>query len=355
MPLIQLAASQSIALQSALGAAFPTEADFRKLVNDAGRNLDQVSAAGQKLPTRVLETLKDAEANNWLEALLNTAVQLRPADPALRTIAEVLRPLAPSPAINAFYTCRLGSGTVMVDRKPLRAALEELHDLQGRRILVITGESWSGKSHSVQLITYIADIVGGFSVVEIDLDPRRDDQTRRVIGARDLAERLVHSIGYQIEWPEIPTDRQWSKWVIDFGDAFAKSARLDQVRRWIVIDGLNKVMLDQPAVDLVQDLAMRVYKTLGNLRLVLVGYEQSLPSQVLPYIQEEKVARIVDNDLIEFFVLALQELNRQPDQETLADIVYRVLNQVDMDASDYLVKLGPLVAHEVLQIKMGRT
>jgi hypothetical protein len=354
MPRIKLAAQVRIALEAALREAFPTEADFRMLVNDAGRNLDQVSGAGQKLPTRVFETLGDAEANDWVLTLLNTAVQLRPADPALRAVAEVLKPVAPSPTVSPFHTCRLGSGTVMVDRKPLRAAVEELHDVQGRRILVITGESWSGKSHSLQLIAYIADVVGGFSVVEIDLDPRRDEQTRRVIGARDLAERLVHSIGYQVEWPDIPTDRQWSKWVIDFGDAFSKCARLDPMRRWIVIDGMNKVMLDQPAVDLVQDLALRVYKTLGNLRLVLVGYEQSLPSQVLPYIQEEKVARIIDNDLIEFFVLALQELNRQPDQETLADIVYRVLNEVDMTASDYLVKLGPLVAHEVLQIKMGR-
>jgi hypothetical protein len=354
MPIIQLTGPLTIKIEKALLAAFPQENDFSSLVSDSGYTLDQVSGPKQPLPTRILETLKHAEAHDWLLALISKAAGLRPADPVLRDLHSELGPQAPPPNLSPYYMCRLGSGTVMVDRKPLRAAVEELHDLQGRRVLVIKGDSWSGKSHSVQLITFIADVVGGFTLVELDLDPHRDDQTRLVITARDLASRLIRLMGYQIAWPESSGDRQWSKWVTEFGDEFARCAATDATRRWIVIDGMNKVLLDQSAVDLVQDLTTRIYKSLPRLRLVLVGYEQSLPPLIMPYIQEEKVARIGDNDLIEFFVLAHEELSRPHDEDSLADIVLRILNQVDMTSSDYLVKLGPLVALEILRIKQGR-
>ena len=353
MPLIQLAGPKAIEIQRALFAAFPAESDLEGVLISVNKSLGAVSASNQPYPTRILQTIKDAEANDWLLNLLAAAAASNANDVTLQNLSDGLKAQAPPPDINPYYMCRLGGGTVMVNRKPLRAAVEELHELQGRRILVITGESWSGKSHSLQLITFIAEIVGGFSVVPVDLDPRRDDQTRLVISARDLAGRLVKLSGYSVAVPEEPTDRQWSKWVTDFNDDFATAARQEPMPRWIVIDGMNKVLLDQSAVDLIQDLASRVYSSLSKLRLVLVGYEQSLPPLVQPYIQVEKVARISDHDLVEFFVLAHQELNRLYTEDELAEIVARVLNQVDMRSVDYLVKLGPLVAQEVLKIRRG--
>jgi hypothetical protein len=261
-----------------------------------------------------------------------------------------MRTQAPPPGINPYYMCRLGSGTVMVNRKPLRAAVEELNDLLGRRIFVIRGDSRSGKSHSLQLITFIAQMVGGFTPLALDLDPHRDDQARRVIGARDLATRLI-GLGYNIALPEDPTDLQWSKWVTTFGDRFAAEASQHPGNRWIVIDSMNKVLLDQSAVDLIQDLVTRVHTVLTRLRLVLVGYDRSLPPLILPYIQEEKVTRISSEDLVEFFVLAHQELNRPVVNETLADTVARILDQVDMESSDYLLTLGPLAAQELRKLK----
>ena len=353
MPLIQLTGPQAIALRDALSEAFPDEDRFGDVVLLANKRLNMVSAPGRPLPSRILETIKDAEANNWLLDLLEHAVASNPADPILTDLANRLKATAPPPGVSPYHMCRLSGGTVMVNRKPLRAAVEELNDRQGRRILVIRGDSRSGKSHSLQLITFIADMVGGFTVVPVDLDPRQDTQTRRVIGAHDLASRLVSLCGYGIPIPEPPSDRQWSKWVTAFGDEFAKLANVEPAPRWIVIDGMNKVLLDQSAVDLIQDLASRVYSALTRLRLVLVGYEQSLPALVLPYIQEEKVARISDADLLEFFVLARQELNKHADEDAVAEVVARVLDQVDMASADYLVRLGPLVAQEVIKIKQG--
>ena len=353
MPFIQLTGPQTIAMQKALLAAFPQEANFRNVLILANKTLDGVSGVGQPLPTRILEAIKNAEANNWLLDLLSAAVASNEHDETLNSLHDDLKVRVPPPDLSPYYMCRLGGGTVMVDRKPLRAAVEELHDLQGRRIFVIKGESWCGKSHSLQLITFIAQIVGGFTVVPVDLDPRRDDQTRLVLGARDLASRLVSLSGYNITLPEDPTDRQWSRWVTTFGDRFAESAIQERDARWIVIDGMNKVLLDQSAVDLIQDLVNRVHSALARLRLVLVGYEQSLPPLVLPYIQEEQVARISNDDLVEFFVLAYQEMNKPRDEDALAEVVARILNQVDMTSIDYLVKLGPLVAQEVLKIKRG--
>lgn len=357
MAFIQLTGPQAVKIQKTLVAAFPLEASFKEVVLFANHVLDQVSGAGQPLTTRVLETIKHAEANNWLNQLLSMAADMVPADEALRDLRDEMRAQAPPDDLSPYYMCRLGAGTVMVNRKKLREAVEELHDLQGRRIFVIRGDSRSGKSHSLQLITFISQFVGGFTIVPVDLDPHRDDQERRVIGARDLASRLVTLSDYKIALPEDPKDLQWSKWVTTFGDSFATEAAKHEGIRWIVIDSMNKVLLDQPAVDLVQDLVTRVFKTLPRLRLVLVGYDQSLPPLILPYIQEEKIERISDKELVEFFVLAYREMKRAASDEAVSEAVTeavsRILEQVDMQSGDYLLKLGPLAAQEILKLKGG--
>jgi phospholipid/cholesterol/gamma-HCH transport system permease protein len=236
--MIDLQEPKAIEIQRVLFAAFPAESDFEAVLISVDKSLGAVSASNQPYRTRILQTIKDAEANDWLLNLLAAAVASNENDVTLQNLHDGLKAQAPPPNISPYYMCRLAGGTVMVDRKPLRAAVEELHELQGRRILVITGESWSGKSHSLQLITFIAEIVGGFSVVPIDLDPRRDDLTRLVITARDLAGRLVKLSGYSVAVPDEPTDRQWSKWVTDFNDDFATAARQEPTQRWIVLGGV---------------------------------------------------------------------------------------------------------------------
>jgi len=352
MPLIDVSGEQAISIRDVLFAAFPTEPQFIEVMTQANRNLDGVSGAGQPLPTRILEAVKTAAANNWLLDLLGAAVEKNPRDPALKALEDEFKIKAPPANISPYHMCRLGGGTVMVNRADLRDAVEEMReDEQGRRILLIRGDSRSGKSHSLQLITFIKQVKGGFEPIAIDLDPRRDDATRLVITAADLAERLIRLSGYPLAVPSPPTDRQWSKWVQSFGDDFARYAGADQARRWIVIDGMNKVLLDQSAVDLIQELAMRIYSSLPGMRLVLVGYEQTLPATILPYVQLDQPGRLTKEDLVTFFALVAQELRKTLDEDGVVEIVERVTAHIDMASSDYLMNLGPLVVNEVVTLR----
>jgi hypothetical protein len=354
MPLIQLTGRRTIAIRDALVVAFPDEAAFRPVVIETNRTLDQVSAATFPLPDRVLETIKHAEANNWLLDLLAAARRVNPADPTLKSLYDELKASAPPIGVSPYLMCRLGAGTVMVDRKELRAAVRELGDVDGRRILVITGDSRSGKSHSLQLMTFIAQVQpagAAFTLIPLDLDPRREDTTPMVITAPDLARRLMTLTGYKIAWPGDLGDKQWSKWVVEFGDEFARCASGEQATRWIVIDSLNKVLLDQSAVDLIHDLAVRVFSTLPWLRLVLVGYHQSLPPLVMPYIQEDKMKRLTVDDLVEFFIQAHKQLGLTHDEDHITDIVSRVASKVDLKRDDYLLRLGPVVAQEFNELR----
>ena len=350
MARIVLTGKQTTDLAAALEAAFPTEATFRNVIVGSGQNFDSVSSNGQPLPTRIIESITHAVAHDWLLALIDSALQ-RNADPAIKAIREAIEVTAPPAGVSPFDMCRLGGGAVMVDRKPLRDAVEELVDAQGRRILVIRGTP-IGKSHSVQLITFIASQVGGFDLVYVDLDPRRDDATRLVITAHDLAERLVRLSKYNIAVSAPPTDSQWSKWVQLFGDDFQTAANGGR-SRWFVIDGINKVMLEQSAVDLIHDLTSRIRQVLVNIRLVLIGYEQSLPTLVVPTIQKDEPKLIDVDDLSEFFLFVHQELSVPVDDDGVAKIVARVVSQVDMTTSNCLISLAPLLADEVRKIKRG--
>lgn len=345
MAKIKLPGPRVIALRQILVGIFLSENDFEEVLQLVDQSLATVSQAAP-LPTRLLQSIKHAEANDYLPELLDAAVSLRPTSTELIEFRDSLVATLPPPGVSPFDFCQLGGGTVMVDREPLRDAVEELCNPNGRRILVIRGEPQSGKSHSLQLITFISDVVGGFTVVALNLEPRTQADAPLVIDAATLATRLVKLNGYNLALPPSPGDRQWAKWAIDFCDELENCVRGTPVR-WIVIDGINKVVLDQTAQELVHELANRIYSSIRNLRLVLVGYEQSLPAGVLPYIQEEKVARITDKHLIEFFARACVELNIPHTEERLIEVVGRVLTQVDMNGSDYLLKLGPVVAQEI--------
>src|SRR5688572_32776673 len=122
-------------LVKGLGNVFQTDGQFGAFVTLAGWNYDDVSPSSEVISRRILATVKHAEANNWLLDLIDRALKHTP-DPTIQAVRDALTPSAVPPNISPFDVVRLGGGAVMVDRKPLRDAAEELADDLGRRILV---------------------------------------------------------------------------------------------------------------------------------------------------------------------------------------------------------------------------
>jgi hypothetical protein len=257
-----------------------------------------------------------------------------------------------------FEVCCLTGTHVMVDRTKLRDALRQISRPLGKRILVVKGEPKTGKSHTLQLISYLRHVFGNFILVVIDLESFiRTVGKNAIIEPWDMARRIVKLVGYDMEVPERPHDAQWARWVLDFCDDFEGRALREQAQqdvpiRWIVIDGLNAVLLTQPTLDLIKELAFRISVTLTKFRLILLGYAESLPAQVLPVAEEEHIDAIGQNELIEFFARARKQLKIPFDDDKLVQAVQHMLDKLVPDEPDFMAHLGSLANEELELIKV---
>lgn len=347
MPLITLTGPQTVRLQAALGAAFPTPYALETLLLTLNRAYQHIAVPAVPYPANVLLVIRAAQAEDWLDNLVRAARAAVPADPELRQLEHEIVPQAPPQHVNPFDVCRLSGGHVMVDRAPLRAALRDISQPLGKRILVIRGEKKTGKSHSLQLISHLRQTRGNFSVVFIDLETMSNALgPDALIEPWDLAQRLVRLMRYDLTLPERPKDAQWSRWVLEFCDAFEAQAQREPGQPWVVIDAFNAVTLAQPTFDLLKELATRVNASLTNFRFVLLGYGETFPAAVLPTVAEERISTIGQEHLVEFFFRAYTEMQVQFDEDSVADSVGRVLDGLD-PANPDLVRLGSLITEEL--------
>jgi hypothetical protein len=239
----------------------------------------------------------------------------------------------------------------MVDRENLRASLKFLASPLGRRIMVVTGRKSSGKSHSVRLMSYLALVHGGFSLIPIDLeDYGRLLGTDAIVDPRDIAYDLVDRLGYRYKLPKSPTDAQWSRWVLKFCRKFEAMAMRDNRCCWVVIDGFGSVVLPQPTLDLIKELAVRIDRSLSGFRLILLGYGDSFPPCVLPQVERESIRPIGIEEVTEFFGRAYQQLKIPVTEQALEDSVSRVLEDLDPHQEDFLFHLEQRVRDEIARV-----
>lgn len=349
MPLIRLIEDQINRLRDALLAAFGGPGDIDNLLLSINQNYNWLAIATYNLPQNLVVIIRAAEAEGWILSLVSKAREIVPGDPAFDALERELIPLAPRAATEHFDVCCLSGSHVMVDRSTLRAALRELSEPLGKRILIVKGDPKSGKSHSVQLISYICQARDDFSLVVVDLEAfSRTLGTSTRIEPRDLAQRMVRLMRYDLTIADPPSDAQWSRWVLDFCDDFDACARDDKKQRWLVIDAFNSVLLAQPAFDLIKELAQRINSSLTHFRLVLLGFPESLPAPLMPIVEEEEIKTIGEAELIDFFYRAFTQLEIPFDDLKVGDIVQRVFDQIDPEQSDFLMHLGPLASKELV-------
>jgi hypothetical protein len=350
MALIQLAKDQREFLHRALQARYLTPASMENmLLLRLDRHFQHIVVAGSTYPQDVLAVIQAAEAEGWLLPLVRQLCHDVPADQELKALEAELAPLAPPPGVDHFDVCRLGN-RVMVDRKRLRDSLRQLSTTQSERIMVVTGEKSSGKSHSFQLISYLRAFRGGFSLALIDLEAYRQvlDVTREPELTPDyIARTLVKKLQYDLGRLEPPRDSQWARWVLDFCDDLEARAQEDDRWCWVVIDGFGSVPLAEATVDLIKDLAVRINKSLPQFRLILLGYGGGFTHDVLDHVTWESTEPIGIEELLEFFGRAYQQLRIPATNDKVVNTVTRVLSGLDPTREDFLFHLEPRVRDEL--------
>ncbi len=346
MPL-QLRTDQLSKLHQALLARYPAQANLDDmLLTQLGRYFQHYAVQGSNYSQNMLAIIKAAQAESWLPELVQQARRDDPSSQDLKALESELARLGPPQGVDCLEVCCLTASRVMIDRKDLRDSLKELNEPRGRRIMVVTGRKRSGKSHSVQLISYLTAVRGGFSLVPIDLG-----EWGRVLGPDtpvepyDIASALVTKLGYDFTPDAPPTDMQWSRWVLNFCERFEAHALRDAARYcWVVIDGFGSVVLPQPTLDLIKGLAVRVNGSLTQFRLILLGYGDDFPPDVLRFVIQECIGPIGVGELSEFFGRAYEQLQIPATEDELAEAVTRVLEGLDLGHEDFLFDLEPRVS-----------
>jgi Effector-associated domain 1 len=348
MTRINLTGAQSKDLTDALQAAYPTHEHMVRLLASVNQSFIDLSAANEPLWANRMRAVNEAQQGGWLLELVGQAVKENPDDPAFSELLTQLGPAPLPPGIDHFETVRLTGSFVMVDRAMLRTSLRVISQRTGPRILVVRGCPRSGKSHTLQFISYLAQMLDSFFLVPIDLeDLRRMLGPRTAITPMHVAEQLVQWLEYDIELPPAPVDRQWAKWVGDFCTKFQMRAQRDPEPRWIVIDSFNCVRVPQATLGLVKELALRISQTLHRYRLVLLGFDQTIPPKAHGHLKNDEIGPIGLRDVIEFLELACRQDGRPCDRQTLLDAAERVLDGLQEEHQDFLFELTPRLVDEL--------
>jgi hypothetical protein len=314
-------------LRAALLDVFEQKAQFAELVRNAtGRSLDIV-ALGDALDEIATKVLDRAENESWLFTLIDTAWKMRPDHPELTRIRQAWQVPARAIPIDFTKALLLPGKTVLINRSTLRDALAALEKADGSRVLVVDGDTLSGKTYTLHYVSYIANARKTFRHCYIDLErvPRTSNNT---IDATKLGDAIGLALLGQTFPP--PKDFNLLTWLDQYGLWLEQKLR-GEPTHWLVIDNFRKVSLEENVLDLMADLAMRTYRTLDALRLVLLSYgdRDALQARVVGSVEYERITAIDTRHVIEFFSqLYLEESRRRREVTDTAVLAPRILESV---------------------------
>ena len=251
MLMIRLNGQQQIALKEIIFGMFPELSGFEEMLIGLNKNPTELFVYKGSGGENVLAVIKSAQKECWLAALLAALRARAPDDQELKSLERKFLPLMPAPGFDYFDACCLPGDHVMIDRRRLRASLRRLAGHLGKRVFVVKGAGRCGKSHSIQLMSYLAYAQGMFSVIYIDLEELSLALGAQYeIGPFDFAERLVIKLGYDIELQE-PVDSAVARWGLKFRDSLEERASADENIRWMIIDGFSLVIFGDGTVKLI--------------------------------------------------------------------------------------------------------
>lgn len=227
------------------------------------------------------------------------------------------------------YSCMFvgaGASRAVIDRRQLRDGLRDLaHDEY--RIMVVTGEPRSGKSHSWVLIDHLrnAGLFAGHRFTRVTTHDWAGDVT-----GEDLARSLADRLGLTIELSpsgEMP-DARMRKFVDRLVGEYPQG---DGTIRWIILDGLDRPGVQSSALDFARRLIVLVHDgELPATRLVVTGLAE-VNLDIERTIRQEVIPRIDRTILWDFLRDVAGHLHRTVDDTELDTLIAEALGAGDLD------------------------
>ena len=90
------------------------------------------------------------------------------------------------------------------------------------------------------------------------------------------------------------------------------------------------------------------------MRLVLLGFEDSLTSDVVGHLAEETIEPITEDELILFIESGLKQSQLPHDDAKVADVYIAVTQEANPADPDFLLKLAPVTLREFMRVGVAR-
>ena len=352
--MLKLRPDQLRRLRQQMLASFPTRADFGAFVLlTTGDTLDTISANPLNLDDDILRVIVHAQSNRWLADLLAALVSARPTNPEFQAIQlELIPPGAPPPA-DPWLTCIVRNAP-FIDREPLREAMRELEADGGRQVLVVHGDRGTGKTYTAEFVRWRARECS-HEFIHVDLEQlTRLSPIDSLVWPEAIAASLSDQMGLGLVLPtREQADQQYSRWNLVCCDKLTGALIADPRRWWIVVDSFNLVPLPQATSDFFKELAFRVDASLSRVRLVLLGFGDSLRPDLERHAHRERTTYPTHEDLGLYFQRLHVSAGKVPDPATVAAQVQRVLSGVDPNGPARMRSLADAVGIEMRRVLTG--
>lgn len=223
----------------------------------------------------------------------------------------------------------------MVNRTELRKKLRSVVTEEGKRILVVKGHRFSGKSHTVRHIRHVAGRLG-ISLAEF---PLVKFATGEDLQPHEFGDTIAQALKRKP-----PKLAKTSRWSTNFINWLAAELDPNRDKLWIVFDDFEKeklkVALPDSIYEFIQTLSEGVANRLRGVRLFLINYDRPLPNEIGFQIDREDVPGISEKDIIEFFLGFYRDHVRPDDLETAAkDAAERAHNIMSELPADMTIRL----------------
>jgi hypothetical protein len=276
--------SLAAALPEALLAGLPLNGDVDQNLRAAVNALKASPVLDGSPP--ILDTLKRMLALPVIAALPESEF-LTAAIQSVREFVE--RHLSRPPHLDPLDEFILFNGEVFLNRSRVRESVKSL--LGTKLALVVKGPPDSGKSYCSRLLLHIARSKG-FKVAKVTHEEAASPE--------QFVEFLRMSMKIREPFATRETDQE--KWIRHASRWLVSEAQSAGGKYWFVIDGFNECRIDACIKELITALTQYIAEeTDGSLRVILLDYQDSLPSELGNRVIKQELAYLKETDVREFF------------------------------------------------------
>jgi hypothetical protein len=303
----------------------------------------------------VMRVIKRAEQEAWLGDLLDAAVTHYPTICELKTLRNEWAPVHPVAASDPYSVCLLRGSRPFINRDELRFAMRELEEDDGSRILVVHGESGTGKSYTRQYVTHRAEVrkerLAWIDLIELTNALRASHGIKPEHVARRLCDLMQLGSGFVAP----KDDEQYARWNLTFCDRLSGYLSKSPQRWWIIVDGFNSVLLPDATHGLFTQLASHVESMMPSVRLILLGYTGSLPLDASDSARRDMASRLSDDHVGKFFTHVYGMRGGAFTQQDVVESTARVRAVVSQDDPRPNQTLGRAAGVEAKRVLRGES